>query len=1265
MLKSRSRSAARRRPARTRLGLEALETRDLMSVSTGIVNGQLLVTGDDTGNFISVSHDAARGVTIIGGDSGTPDSEIPNGVLIQAGANDVVNIFSTALPTTIDGQGKQGNLAVQAGFGNLAGVQGNLTIINAPDLTFLNLDDSLDTTPQNVTLGTVSAREGEIFGPGLPTILYPNFTGRLNFSGGPGDGTVGNTFTVQDTVAAATMSINTGSGNNTIDVEGTTGALTVNGRGGRDSVNVGQDGQLERLQGNLTITNGSGFSTLNVDNSRDVVNHDVTMGVGTDGFGFISGLAQGTIEYKAAETDTVTVNGGIQGNYTITNTLQDNFFRNTSFQASTFLNTGEGQHIVNVQTTTGTLRIDGQNGSARVNVGLNDKVESIHGELVVTNVVLTVNDRADTQQRNVRLDTVSDLAGDASTVSSSITFLAPAPIDYVNVFAVDILGGSGIGGNHYDVFGTAHDSLPFLELPGANTVDISRGVGGAPMGAIEVQFQGSGPNTVNLSANALDQEVLIQSNELGTTTLNVDDSQDTTPRNVTLGRDVTGNNGLISGLGAPIVFQQLVGSVNVNGGPGNVTVANTYTVQDTIAGVTTTINTGTGKNTVNVQGTTGALVINGQGGADEINVGLNTDPAGGGTQLIKGTVSLSDPNGNLDLDVFDAAGPAAPNVTMGVNAQGLGFISGLSQAQILYAPGDVSDVAVRGPQSASTYTITDTANNHFQPDTNLFTGNGKDTVDVLATTGFLVIDTQNSPAAAVNFGNAHSVQGIHGGIEVDSNACTLVVDDSADKIARSVTLFNGSVENLAPAAIFFFDEGNRPSFNVTVDGGSGNNRFDVQTILADVQLHIAVGSGNNTVNVASSGFSLDAIKGPLSFHGAGGSNTVIVNDQAAAAAETYTIQPSSMSRLGLTGASATINFDASVKSLTVNGTNTGFTSGVFTVVDTPKNAVTTLNTGADNSAVHVQGTSGPLFINAVGGNQHVDIGLKNSVGSIKGAVTITNSSGKTGLTVLDTAGPASPNVTMSVDAQGFGFISGLAPAPIKYAQNEVNGVTVNGPQSASTYTITDTPKGSAGILINAFLNGGNTFNVQKTSGGGLEIVDGTGKNTINIGSTANTLDTIQGSVFILGALGGDTLNINDQGSTTPHTYSQHTFQGTTTLSRSGAADIAFKFITNVHLNKGPVQGAPPAAKNLKLTQPIKGSRLVMLSGQLTDANPAAKLTLTVNWDDGSAPQKIRPGQKPFSLVHKYAHKGTYTVHVVWKDVETGLSNSQDLTIKVV
>jgi hypothetical protein len=47
--------------------------------------------------------------------------------------------------------------------------------------------------------------------------------------------------------------------------------------------------------------------------------------------------------------------------------------------------------------------------------------------------------------------------------------------------------------------------------------------------------------------------------------------------------------------------------------------------------------------------------------------------------------------------------------------------------------------------------------------------------------------------------------------------------------------------------------------------------------------------------------------------------------------------------------------------------------------------------------------------------------------------------------VLDAAGPAAPNVTMGVNAQGFGFISGLAPATISYDQNAVDFLNVFGP----------------------------------------------------------------------------------------------------------------------------------------------------------------------------------------------------------------------------
>jgi hypothetical protein len=858
-----------------------------------------------------------------------------------------------------------------------------------------------------------------------------------------------------------------------------------------------------------------------------------------------------------------------------------------------------------------------------------------------------------------------------SIVHGQLQVFGDERVNTINVDHVRSTGTTTLSGNITGGPASFPDiEIPngILILPGASdTVNI---LGEGPSIVVDGQNQ-AGHFAVNVGKNGRLDNILggtsIINDAQGLASLNVNDSADTTTRNVTLGL-VNAAEGQIFGLGLPSIFYgNFGGTLTFSGGPGDGTVANTYTVQDTVALAKTILKTGTGNRgtLVNVQGTTGALTVNGQGSFQLVDVGLNDNPTGGGVQFIKGTVTAISTGGAVQLNVFDAAGPAAPNVTMGVNAQQLGFISGLAPATIFYAANDLETANVLGPQTATTYTITDTASNFNFPvrvATNVIGGNGPNTFNVQKTSGDLILfggtgnDTFNVGSTAKTLSTIQGFVEVRGGGGTD----TLNVNDQGTTTPQTYSLSNDDILPSDGKDISFFD-----IRNVNFTAGSGNNTIDVQQVLAKVLLNVFTGSGNNTFNVGNKGFTLNDILGGVFLHGGGGSNTLTVNDQAAAAAETYTIQPTSVLRLGSTGSPALINFDASFKTLTVNGTNTGFTNGVFNVVDTPKNGVTTLNTGSDNSTINVQGTSEPLVINAVGGNQHVNIGLNNSVKAINGAVTITNSIGETGLAVLDAAGPAAPNVTMGVDAQGFGFISGLAPAPIKYAQNDVSGVTVHGPQTPTTYTITNTAKSnkvSAGTLIVAGLNGGNTFNVQKTTGV-LEIEDGAGKNTINIGSTANTLDTIQGVVSVLGALGGDTLNINDQGSTTPHSYFEGTFQGTTTLSRSGAAAISFTHITDVHLNKGPEIKAPQA-KDLTLTKAIRAGQFATLSGRLVDADPAAKLELTVVWGDGSKPQSLKPGQEPFSLQHRYHKAGAYTVHVEWTDLGTGLSNSQDLTIQV-
>ena len=64
-----------------------------------------------------------------------------------------------------------------------------------------------------------------------------------------------------------------------------------------------------------------------------------------------------------------------------------------------------------------------------------------------------------------------------------------------------------------------------------------------------------------------------------------------------------------------------------------------------------------------------------------------------------------------------------------------------------------------------------------------------------------------------------------------------------------------------------------------------------------------------------------------------------------------------------------------------------------------------------------------------------------------------------------------------------------------------------------------------------------------------------------------------------------------------------------------------------------------------------------------DADGDTRLTLTVDWGDGSEAQATEPGVDPFQVKHKYVRAGTDTVHVPWTD-STGLSNSRDLFVTV-
>jgi acrosin len=1017
--------------------------------------------------------------------------------------------------------------------------------------------------------------------------------------------------------------INTGNDNATVNIFGAAQPTTITAGSGNDIVNLGKKGNVQAIQAPVSILSpgSGGGAALTVDDSNDPVSRDVTMGV-SNGTGTITGLAPAAISYGAANITSVTVDGGSGGNgFTVADTVLNS---RAGFLGTT-LNSGDSDDTVNVLQTHGPLSVNTQGGILvdQVIVGNAHSLQGIHGQLTVSTSFLST----------LVLDGSADKTGQHATVTgNSVLNLAPAPIFFEaapqSFFSVEIDPGSGT--NTFDVRQVlASTSLDFFRGSGNSTVNV-----GSPLNTLDT-IQGE----IHVNGGS------------GTITVNVNDQGSTTPNQYLAGFD--GNEVERLNPGGTVVGAVTIDSldpagqiaINLQGGSGG----NTFNVKDTLIDVTTTLNTGQGADTINVQGTTGPLVLNGQSGLDTVNVGQ-----GGSVQGIKGALTVTNSGSFSALNVDDHLDPTGRVVTMDV-ANGIGTITGLAPATIKYTAGDVGSVSVSGGDGANTFNVANTVSNPEVPTTTIHTGTGVagakfDVVNVLGTTGALNIDAQGGslPGDEINIGKAGNARGILGAVAVSTsnNNTLLVVDDSADTVSRTVTVTGTTITGLTPGTITY-----SAVPVIDLSGSAGGDTFNVQGM--PPVLRVLGGAGNDTMNVGSLAHSLDGF-GQLSFTGAGGTNALNVNDQGSTASETYTIKAGSVKR----DAGPVSIFFGGLKNLTVNGDGSGNT---FNVQDTGAGATTTLNTGIGSDLVDVQGTTGALAINGQSGADTVIVGSNTSVQAVKGDVTVTNNGNFTQLTVSDASDPNAHNVSMGVGADGFGFISGLAQGTVRYKSNDVSAVLVNGPQAGSTFTVTDTVNNSQSphtIIFGG--NGNDTFNVRKTTGA-LTVNAGSSNDVVNVGSTANTLDPIQGAVTVDGGTGGtDTLNVNDQGSTTPHTYTQTA----TTLDRSGAARITFANIEHLQVHKGPVAGSAPQAKNLTMTKSVKAGQSATLSGRLVDENAVAKLSLMADWGDGTKPQELEPGQSPFHLKHKYHKAGHYTVRVVWTDLKTGESNSRDLSLTV-
>jgi hypothetical protein len=274
-------------------------------------------------------------------------------VVVSANGTAVtVNVKQSPLGVPVYINGRAHNTVNVDNAGSVQGIQGNLYIEDPAGVTTINVDDSADATARTVTVSTFTPAGDTPWGS--VTGLAP---AAINY----------------EYADAEKVTIHTGTAaGNVVNVQATgPGGPTNVVSHATATVNVGNAGSVQAIQGRLNVENPAGTTTLTIDDSADATARTVALsniGANPDDFqgnsdpwGQVSGLAPGTINYEYNDATSVTVKTGL-GNDTVNVTA--------TAGPSLTINTGGGNDTVNVGSATNTLdpiqspfTVDGGTGS--------------------------------------------------------------------------------------------------------------------------------------------------------------------------------------------------------------------------------------------------------------------------------------------------------------------------------------------------------------------------------------------------------------------------------------------------------------------------------------------------------------------------------------------------------------------------------------------------------------------------------------------------------------------------------------------------------------------------------------------------------------------------------------------------------------------------------------------------------------------------------------------------------------------------------------
>jgi hypothetical protein len=826
---------------------------------------QLIVGGNSSGNSTYVVTDTTR---------------VPVDLETTSNDNVYVQAMSASASLAIFHQGGYGTVTVGSDAASLNPIQGQISVANLQGLVGLFVLDQGTVNSQTYTISnSINASDPWAFSRSDAADITYNAGVSLSVVGGSG----GNSFDILSTSTSATT-IETGTGNDFVHVQGTTGGLNVNNPGGNDTVTIGADvvkfifgfpillgRTMANINGSVDVY-GAGSTSLYVDDSAD------TLGTSGSMFdGVLTGLSPSPILWTPSSSPTggvtyLNVQKGAIGYYTGPFTI----FDTSNLYYGTYLLTQGG--AVFVMATSGPIYIDGGNGtggnSQEVIVGEQSFQQFSQGSLANIRGLIDVFNSDSSGYTTLTIDDGADPNSQtANLYDGAVTGLAPAPIDWTpysgtsgGVFQLAIYGGSGA--NTFNVFGTSNFVSPFPP-PDVRRTFLSTGYGHNTVNILAT----NGPLAVAKGFSGTSNQITPDTDTIGSlapslggtlanikgsvlvtglpTFLRVDDSDDTAGQTATLATSGSVSQFIsLTGLSpAPISWLDSDQTVTIYGGSGG----NSFNVLNTGSSATL-IHSGLGNDFVHIEGTTGPLNVDNTGGNDTVTIGADVVQYIFGIPILLGRtlVNINGPvdvygAGSTSLYVDDTADTTGPNGSMYD-----GELAGLSPAPIFWTPsanptGGVTYLNVKCGTTTANPPIT-----HFAVfnTSNLYSGiyllSNSDSapgaghgVTITGTTGAIFVDGgygrqtvdigNNTP---INFGQG-SVANIQGFVDVFNSGSSgysfLLVDDGTDLNSQTVNLYDGKITGLAPAPIYWTP-------NSTTSGGVAN-------------LAVIAGSGANTFNV--------------------------------------------------------------------------------------------------------------------------------------------------------------------------------------------------------------------------------------------------------------------------------------------------------------------------------------------------------------------------------------------------------------------------------